>query len=389
MNYCKGLKGMPSLYWRTDLGHQPALVVSGRFVSSVGELAAASGGNVFIMLPEDGEYLVHSVYDMMSEVRGLARVRAGDGPDLVAACASGGITVLGCADGALSLVSQSGPEQGAEFTGLACGDLDGDRSDEIVVLAPARGEIYIYRISDNREGSVALDLAGTMRSPGMPLFAGVIGGPGQAPEVLVAYEKGGLCGLARYQYTSGGVLYGGTVMEGGLPRITSLSPGNFTDGDGMEVAAGGPGGMVWIVRLTEKGEIRMVTRPLGTAVTVLAQPGPDSRGLMAGTPEGKVFVFDHPVGSSPDYELSAVEGVAALAGLPEGRLAVGTAPGGLQVWSLAETGEVKYIAGPGDTLAGISKRFNAPLEQLLSLNPNVMGGVLMPGQVLIIPALRD
>ncbi|MFZ5647679.1 MAG: hypothetical protein ACOY30_08675 [Bacillota bacterium] len=63
MKYLKGLKEMPSLYWNTDLYHQPALVVSGRFVLSEGEMAVASGGHVFILIPDSGEYRVLSSYD--------------------------------------------------------------------------------------------------------------------------------------------------------------------------------------------------------------------------------------------------------------------------------------------------------------------------------------
>lgn len=375
---------MPSLYWKTDLGCQPVLVASGRFVSVEGEIAAASGKQVFLLVPEKGEYRTDSVHDLAEDARCLAPVRYGAGRDFVAACTSCGITVLGCEEGSIFPLCQYHNNPGADFHGLACGDLDGDGRNEIIAFAAGPGEIHIYRLKDGGGVPSALVKAGSQRIPGAACFTGLIKEPGKAAIVVAAYQRGGLYGLARFKVSRHG-LTGELVMEANMPQVTSFAPGFFTGRGGTEVAVGGPGGMVWIIGAAENGGIRMVTRSLGEAVTVLAEANPEASGLLAGTPEGTVYVFDHPVGSNPQYEFSPVEGVAGLSALPERRLAVGTSPGGLQVWSLDEGEEIKYIARPGDTLSSITIRFNVTLDQILSLNPNIMGGVLMPGQVLRIP----
>lgn len=376
---------MPSLEWKTDLNHGPVLVVAGRFATTGGDVAVAAGSRVFLFVSDGGEYRAHAVYDAGEAVSGMAVFRRGFTTEGLLVCTPTGIWLLGLVRGAFSAILQFHPRPGTKIICVASGDLDADGRDEIVAATTLPDLIYAYRITGHRLSALRLEPAGIVKLPGTPHLLEVLPGSGQNP-ALVACERDGTWGMARYKLTGEG-LFGGAVMEGHPPGVTALAAGNFGPGPGLQAAAGSAGGMIWLLGSGQKPEIITVTKSLGTEVNVLAAYGSQASRLMAGTPEGNVFVFNHPVQQKPDLEFSPVEGVSGLAALPGGRVAVGTALGSLQVWTL-NTGDKtqRYIVKPGDTLINIAKRSGVSVEKMLSLNENVRNPeVLLPGQVLIIP----
>jgi LysM repeat protein len=134
-------------------------------------------------------------------------------------------------------------------------------------------------------------------------------------------------------------------------------------------------------------DVILVTDSLGTSVSALAAWDEGTPRLAAGTPEGNVFVFNFPVGRSPNLAFSAVEGVSSLAAVPGEKVAVGTIPGGVQVWSLSGNDPFrKYIVRPGDTLWKIAGMFGVTVEQILAVNDNLKNrDLILPGQVVKIP----
>jgi len=300
-------------------------------------------------------------------------------------CTSTGIWLMGLTREVFSPILRLDPRPGATIVCVASGDLDADGRDEIVAATTQPDMIYAYKTSGHRFSALRLDQVGLARPPGTPRLLEVVSGSGHNP-VITACEKEGNRGIARYILTGEGLL-GGLVLEGHPQGVTALASGNFGLGPGSQLAAGSAGGMVWLMGSGQKPEIITVTPSLGTAVSVLATCGNQAGRLMAGTPEGNVFIFNPPLQQKPDLEFSPVEGVSGLADLPGGRVAVGTALGSLQVWTL-NTGDKtrRYIVKPGDTLINIARRSGVSVEKMLSLNENVRNPeVLLPGQVLIIP----
>ncbi|MFZ5634118.1 MAG: LysM peptidoglycan-binding domain-containing protein [Bacillota bacterium] len=382
---------MPSLLWKTDFDGRKVLVAAGLFATERGDVAAATGGRLFLFVPEDAEYRLRSELDLKAGITGLAAGRPGVGrenrDDIVVSTAEK-IIIAGIRREALAVLAQAGPEPGAQFADVAAGDLDGDGRYEIVAAASGQETIYVYRTAGAADTGPGIELVGIRVVPGSPRFVEVFPGPGGRPAIAVAYQRDGGSGLALYYLTARG-FEAGPVLEALPFVISSLAAGNFMERPGTELAFGGAGGTVWLVGAGEKLDVLMVTDSLGTAVSALAGSGNDTARLMAGTPEGNVFIFNYPVGKSPDLAFSTVEGVTGLAALPGERVAAGTSMGGLQVWSLSPGSSRPrgYIVMPGDTLWIISKKFGVPVEQILSVNQNIKNPeVIMPGQLIKIPA---
>lgn len=378
------------MLWKIDLTGGPALVAAGRFAGERWDLAAASGSQVIIFAPGDGEYLPFARLDLGAPATALAAGGpgpAGEGADYLAASTAERVFLIGLRQGVAAILARSDPEPGSGFADLAAGDLDGDGVAEIVAAASGQGTIFVYRPLFAPGGQASLELAGIRVVPGTPRFVRVLPRPGTTPAIAVAFEQEGKSGLALYVLTERGFAEG-PVLEGLPFRVTALAAGDFTTGPGSEIALGGSGGMAWLVGTGENLEVVMVTDSLGTSVSALAESQSETARLLAGTPEGNVFGFNYPVGKSPDLAFGAGEAVNSLAGVPEGRVAVGTALGGVQVWSLAAAGvEGKYIVRPGETLWMIAGKFGVTVEAILAANPNIKNrDFIIPGQIITIPA---
>lgn len=381
---------MPALLWKTDLDVGPALVAAGRIVTEKGDVAAATGSRVFLFVPADWGYGLYSQLDLQADVAALAVGSPGPGRaagDYIAAATAERIFLLGGREGKLAVLAQTGPDPGAGFADITAGDLDGDGRDEIVAAAPGLEAVYVYRTVQEAGGGLRLELLGIRVAPGIPRLVRVAAGPGLKPSIAVAYEKDGTSGVALYSLAEEGFEAGPVLEE--LPfRVIAFTAGNFAERPVPELALGGSGGAVWLIGAGEKLEVLMVTDSLGASVTALAASGDETSRLMAGTPGGYVFVFNYPVGKSPDLALSLGEGVTSLAAAPGDRAAVGTARGEVQVWSLAGGDNIiMYMVKPGDTLWSIAGKYGVPLERILSLNENINNpAMIMPGQVVKIPA---
>lgn len=380
---------MPSLLWKTDLDPGPALVAAGRVVDEKGDVAAASGSQVFVFIPADGEYQPRARLDLEAAVTGLAAGRRGpaqESREFFVASTSEKIFLLGGRQGTVAILAQTGREPGAGFTNVAAGDLDGDGVVEIAAAASGQGALFVYRTAEGAGGEISLELVGIRVVPGTPRLVEVLARPERRPAVAVAFEEGGKSGVAVFSLAEEG-FEAGPLLEGLPFRITGLAAGDFAPRPGPELALGGSGGMVWLVGAGERLEVILVTDSLGTSVSALAASEEGTPRLAAGTPEGNVFVFNYPVGRSPNLAFSVVEGVGSLAAVPGGRVAVGTDPGGVQVWSLSGSDPFRrYIVRPGDTLWKIAGMFGVTVEQILAVNDNVKNpDLILPGQIVKIP----
>ncbi len=382
---------MPALIWKTGLDRGPVLVASGRVFDDRGDVAAASGSQVFLFVPDEGEYRLFARLDLAAGVTALAAGRPGlireDRAFYVASTAER-IFIIGLRQGAAAVLAATGPEAGAGFSDVAAGDLDGDGREEIVAAASATGTIYVYRLTGEGPEVAGIELVGIRLVPGTLRFVEVLARPGLVPAVAVAFEQDGRSGLALFTLTERG-FQAGPVLDGLPFRITGLSAGEFTARPGTELALGGAGGTVWLVGNWQGVEVLLVTDSLGTSVSALASSPAGPARLLAGTPEGNVFGFSYPVDRSPDLAFSLTEGVSSLAAVPGERAAVGTALGGVQVWSLGGDPAGRYVVRPGDTLWKIAGRFGVSVDQILSVNVNIKNpNVIIPGQIIIIPARR-
>lgn len=377
---------MPSLFWRTDLGPGTVKVAAGRF-NTGGDIAAAEGSRVYLLVPSDGEYSMYSVYDLNEKITGLTAVRVGNEAEGIAVTTPDRVVVLGSREGALALAADSGQEPGADFTDVAAGDLDGDGRDEIVAAAPGRESVYVYRLAGGAGEALSLELAGIRAVPGVPRHVAVLNRADGINVIAVAYAEDEKWGVATYRLTEEG-FEEGPALAGQPLGISSMAAGNVLERPGAELALGSLGGMVWLVGAGPALEVLLVTDSLGTTVSALASSGGNAASLGAGTPEGNVFIFDYPVKRAPDQVFSPSEGVTGLAFLPGERVAVGTVAGGLQVWLRGIQGTWDYTVKPGDTLWSISLRVGAPVERILSANEGTIKNpeMIVPGQVIRIPA---
>lgn len=377
---------MPSLLWKTNLNRGPALVAAGRVVGERVDVAVSSGSRVILFVPENGEYNFFGDQDLKEDITGLVVVRPGpEGRDLIAASTARSVALLGVRDGSLVVLDQTEPETGLNLSDIAAGDLDGDGRDEILAAAPGLESFFVYRLEGTPAGDLSLELVGIRVAPGTPRFVETAAVPGRNRAAVVVFENRNMSGLAMYFLAEQG-FEAGPVLEGLPFRATAAASGNFTERPGDQIALGA-GSMVWLVGNGSRLEVLLVTDSLGTAVPALAAQGEDPGGLIAGTPEGYVFIFNRPVGRSPDLAISVGEPVTGLA-WAQGRVAVGTTLGQVQVWSLTGGSEVvRYIVQPGDTLWKIAGKFGVPMERILALNDNIKSrDVIMPGQMIKIPS---
>lgn len=378
---------MPSLIWRTDLNNGPVLVDAGRIVTENGDIVAATGNRVFIFVPDDSEYRQQAVQEVQAEITALAVLETGlevRTPESFVVSTTEKIILLGNRQGSVVPVFETGPEAGADFSDIAAGDLDNDGIDEIVVAASGQDSIYVYRLTTDNVDGLRLELAGIRAVPGTPRLVEIFLRPGRISVIGVVYEKGGTSGVALYTLTEEG-FEAGPVLEGLPFRINAFASGNFHERAGSELALGGVGGMVWLLGTDGIIEVIMVTDSLGTAVSALTAS--DGGRLIAGTPEGNIFIFNYPAGKSPDLAFGAVEGVNDLAAVSSEKIVAGTVMGGIQVWSISKDRNFsRYIVKPGDTLWNIAKKTGVPIEKILSMNKNIKNhNLILPGQVIKIP----
>ncbi|MFZ5644408.1 MAG: LysM peptidoglycan-binding domain-containing protein [Bacillota bacterium] len=360
--------------------------MSGRFVFG-GDIAASVEGKVHLLVPENSEYRLYSIYDLEETVTGLDVLNLGFRAEGIVVSTPEKVFVLGNRQGSLFLVWQSEREVGADFSDVAAGDLDGDGRGEIVVSSAGREAVYVYSLNEGVLPAVRFELAGIRAVPGIPGYVEIFKGPDGSSAIAVAYQVEGRSGVATYFLREEGFIEG-PVLDGQPVLFTAFTSGNFTVRPGEELAVGTVGGMVWVLGANRQIEVLLITESLGPSVSAVAPSMEPEAKLAAGTPEGNVYIFNYPVNRTPDLRFSPVEGVTGLAFLPGRRIAVGTQEGSIQVWSMNSSGKTwKYIVKPGDTLWSISKRHGITVEKILSLNQNIRNPeVIMPGQVIRLPA---
>lgn len=381
---------MPSLLWRTDLDGENVIPAEGFFVTGGGEIAVATNRRLLVFIPVDGEYRRFSELDPGTAITGITAGRPGlsgeNREDIVVSTAQR-ILLVGVRNGVLGILARTGPETGVEFADVAAGDLDRDGQYEIVAASPAQESIYVYRATGGAGTAPGIEPVGIRAIPGRPLFVDVVAGTGGRTAIAVAYRTGTGSGVALFYLTETG-FEAGPVLEPLPFAVSALAAGNFSERTGSELALGGAGGTVWLVGVGDRLEVLTITDSLGTAVSSLARRETGPSRLIAGTPEGNVFVFNYPAGRSPNLAFNAGERITGLAQLTGDRVAAGTAAGGLQVWLLSSgSGSQRgYIVKSGDTLWVIAGRFGVTVDSILAINDNITDpDVITPGQIIKIP----
>lgn len=369
------------------MNNGPVLVDAGLIVTENGDIVAATGNRVFLYIPDDSEYRQHAVIEIQAEITALAVLETGlevsTSENIIVSTAEK-IILLGNRQGSVVPIFETEVEPGAEFTDIAAGDLDNDGIDEIVVAASGQENIYVYRLITDNADQLRLELAGIRAVPGTPRFVEILFRPSGNPVIGVVYEKEETSGVSLYTLAEEG-FEAGPVLEGFPFRINALASGNFLERTGSELALGGAGGMVWLLGINGAIEVILITDSLGTAISALAAS--DGGRLIGGTSQGNIFIFNYPVGKSPDLAFSSVEGVNDLAVVSDERIVIGTVMGGIQVWSISSGNDIiRYIVKPGDTLWNIAKKNGISFERILSMNENIRNyNLLLPGQVIKIP----
>lgn len=108
--------------------------------------------------------------------------------------------------------------------------------------------------------------------------------------------------------------------------------------------------------------------------------------LVAGTPEGYLFGYRSPVeNSAPDWAVRAGSPVNDLAVSGEGRLGLGTADGGVQVWVFSGHNSLIHTVRSGETLFTIAGRYGTTVQAIVDANMITDPGMIFPGQKLRIP----
>ncbi len=378
------------IIWQTRLDDKPVPVAAGMVTGEKDDVAAAMEKRVLLYTPANNVYSQIASFEAENTVLSLETgLPAGAGsPENILIGTEDRIVVLGYRQGAMIRLWSTEPEPGARFTDLATGDLDGDGIEEVVAAASGTENIYVYRPPE-RAGQENLELVGIRLIPGRPLQVEVFEQPDGNRGIAVLYQSNENYGLVVYYLTERGFAQG-PVLENlpGSPQV--LEAGDFTESPGQELALGGNDG---IVRVVEPGvdQLRLTisTNVLGARISALSAGG-QNLSLAAGTPGSYVFIFSFPVGREPVLALATGEPVYSLGYAGRGRLAVGTATGGLQVLYAGVSTEAtgKYTIKPGDTLWLIAGRFGTTVEELKDLNNITEVAMIYPGQVILVPAGR-
>lgn len=371
-----------------DLGG-PALVKSGKIISENPEVVAAAGQKFYLFVPRNNGYTLFTTIDTGAPVLSLAAGLPILMRDNIILGTEDRLLVYGNSQGAVSFFGETDPEAGAFFVDLALGDLDGDGREEIIAASESNNALYIYRLTGQAPAGLRLELLAIRALPGPGQKVAVLKRPGgQLPLIVASYRQEDVSGLLTLSYTEMGFAEGPAIDF--LPaRVTALTAGDFTEREGEEPAWGGNDGQIRIMETNDVLITSLVTDNLGSAVSALSAgrlAGENAGALVAGTPEGFLFGYRLPVaGASPDWAAGIGRPVHSLNITGDGRLAVGTVDGAVQVWLVSAVPAIRYIVREGDTLWSIARIYKTTVEDIMALNNIPVANLIFPGQELFIP----
>jgi len=298
------------------------------------------------------------------------------------------VAVYGISRGALSLLWETEPEQGARFVDLALADIDGDGREEVVAASEGKEALFFYRLTGETAAEARLELLAIRVLPGPAQKVTVVKTiEGGIPFIVAAYKNGATSGLLTLSFTERGFA-GGPFIEMLPTPVTSLAEGNLDRQPGDEFAWGGGDGAVRVVKINSQLTTLITTDNLGSAVPALTAGkllGELTDTLIAGTPEGFLFGYQSPMEkSAPDWAVRTGRPVNSLDISEEGILGLGATDGVVQVWRLYPAGTI-HIVRPGETLALIAVKYNTSVTAIVEANAIIEPDLIFPGQTLVIP----
>ncbi|RKO67051.1 LysM peptidoglycan-binding domain-containing protein [Desulfofundulus salinus] len=373
--------------WKARINRGPVLVGSGRIISNQGDVVATTGRRIAVFVPENNIYRLLSTIDVPAEVLSLAVGMGNFTPDQIIAGTLDQILTWSARGETIISFWSTPPEPEARFVSLALGDVNGDGRLEIVAAAEGAGAFYVYEQPGRPEVEMNLQLLAIRLVPGAPQKVTVIERTGMLPLIAVAFLEAGNWGIVTFSYTERGFV-AGPLLERLPAGLTAMASGRLTGAPGEDLAWGGDDGRVRIVAVGETLSTVLTTDDLGSAISALAVGRlADREVLVAGTPEGHIFIYPVPVVSpSPERAITVEVPVNDLAFTANGRLVVGSREGRVLVtWMSGGSSFFLHRVRPGETLWELARRYNTSVAEIIRLNGLTNPDRIYPGELLQIP----
>ncbi|MGB9802183.1 LysM peptidoglycan-binding domain-containing protein [Desulfofundulus sp.] len=373
--------------WEARINRGPVLIGSGRIISNEGDVVAATGHHIAVFTPQNNSYRQLSAINAPAEVLSLAVGMGNYTPDHIIAGTLDQILTWSAREGAIVPFWSSPPEPEARFVSLALGDVNGDGRLEIVAAAEGAGAFYVYEQPEKPEVGRNLELLTIHLVPGAPEKVTVIERTGALPLIAVALLEEGNWGIVTFTYTEKGFM-SGPFLERLPAGLTAMTSGRLTGEPGEDLAWGGDDGRVRIVAVGETLSTVLTTDNLGSTISALAVGRLGTRDVMvAGTPEGHIFIYPVPVFSrSPEQVITLEIPVNDLSFTANGRLVVGSLEGRVLVtWMSSSSSFFLHRVRPGETLWELANRYNTSVEAIIRLNGLNNPDRIYPGELLKIP----
>ncbi|MBE3585756.1 MAG: LysM peptidoglycan-binding domain-containing protein [Thermoanaerobacter sp.] len=283
------------------------------------------------------------------------------------------------------------PEQGACFVSLALGVVNGDGRSEIVAAAEGARAFYVYEQPQILEAGMSLQLLTIHLVPGVPQQVTITRRERASPLIAVAFQEANNWGMGTFFFTERG-FEAGPYLERLPAGVTAIVSGRLTGTPGEDISWGGNDGRIRIVKVAETLSTVLTTvlttDNLGSIISALAVGRFNGREvLVAGTPEGHVFIYPLPVTSPSPERMKKLEiPVNTLAITTSGRLVVGSQEGRIKVIGTNNgLSFFTYRVRPGDTLWLLVRRYNVAVEEIIRFNGLTDPDRIYPGEFINIP----
>lgn len=363
----------------------------GRVTGAGENLVAAAGSIVYLFTASNTGYVLSSQVDLGARILSLAvglPISSGAAENIVLGLEDR-VVLYGSRQGALVRLAETQPEPGARFADVALADLDGDGREEVIAAPEGTASLFFYQLFGQAAAELRLELLAIRVLPGPAQKVATFRmAENPTPVVVVAYRRNSTSGLLTLIFTERGFAEGPALAD--LPAlVTSLTAGDLRARPGEEPAWGGSDGFLRIMEADDDLTLAFTSNNLGSGIPALAVgrlAGESTATLVAGTPEGYLFGYRSPVeNSAPDWAVRAGNPVNDLAVSEEGRLGLGTADGGVQVWVFSGHNSLIHTVRPGETLFTIAGRYGTTVQAIVDANMIADPAMIFPGQKLRIP----
>ncbi|SHF36295.1 LysM domain-containing protein [Desulfofundulus australicus DSM 11792] len=376
-----------NLQWEARINRTPVLVGSGRIIKEQENVVAAARVRLIVLVPENNTYRTQSTVDVSAEVLSLAVGMGNFMPDQIVVGTPDKILTWSGRGEVIIPFWSTPPEQGARFVSLALGDVNGDGRSEIVAAAEGARAFYVYEQPQILEAGMSLQLLTIHLVPGVPQKVTITRRERALPLIAVAFQEANNWGMGTFFFTERG-FEAGPYLERLPAGVTAIVSGRLTGTPGEDISWGGNDGRIRIVKVAETLSTVLTTDNLGSIISALAVGRFNGREvLVAGTPEGYVFIYPLPVTSpSPERMIKLEIPVNTLAITTSGRLVVGSQEGRIKVIGTNNgLSFFTYRVRPGDTLWLLARRYNVAVEEIIQFNGLTNPDRIYPGEFINIP----